>query len=66
MCSDGKYSILQNHNYPQFSSLPLTIVDNGKKYANVNAECFYSVRKGTGERKGPLGVPSNIPYRLMT
>ena len=60
MCSYGKYSILQNHNYSQFSSLPLTIVANEKK--RCKCECFYSVRKGTGERKGPLGVPSNIPY----
>ena len=31
MCSDGKHSILQNYYYPPISSLPVTIVNNGKK-----------------------------------
>ena len=31
MCSDGKHSILQNYYYRPISSLPVTIVGNGKK-----------------------------------
>ena len=36
---------------PLFSSLPVTIVANGKK---CNRDCFYSVRKGQ-VIKGPSG-----------